>query len=242
MYCTLKGRLLHCKRRPFIMRCIPVCYTGGLFSRYAYGLERAAVVSEHDVELARLEYLTALGVVVREVFLGDVEGHFLGLACLEHDAPEAFKLLDGACYRGNGVVHVELHHLAGVLRACVGHGDCCLEAAARTCNRRLAVAEGGVTEAVTEGIERVVDHVEPVGCVLAELLCALGYGTAGVQVVVVHGQLAGSARESHGKASARGYVAEDHVADGVGSLAASEPYVEYCVDVVLLPCEYCGTA
>ena len=199
-------------------------------------------MAEHDVEAARLEHRAAFGVVVRKVFLGYVERNFLALAGLEQHAAEALKLLDGARNGCHGVAHVELHHLVSVPLARVGNRYRRLELAARACNRRLAVSEGGVGKSVAEGIEGVVHVVEPVGGILTEVLRALGHGAARVQVVVIHGQLARGARKGHGQPSARGYVAEHHVAYSVGGFASAEPDVENRVYVILLPCEHSRAA
>ena len=86
----------------FIFRYISNPYTAASLSRYAYGLERATVGTEHYVELSGLEHLAAFGIVIREFFLGDVESYFLALACLEHDAVESFQLLNRTAMEAAG--------------------------------------------------------------------------------------------------------------------------------------------
>src|SRR5690606_40914848 len=104
---------------------------------------------------------------------GEADG--AGLAGLERDPAEAAELLHRARDRGYGIAHVELDDfLAGTL-AGVGHRDRDGDGAAvrrdvGAVERELAVAEGGVAEAVSERPERAGWLVAPADRVVGEVL------------------------------------------------------------------------
>ena len=145
----------------------------------------------------------------------------------------------------HAVAQVELDHLGSVARAGVGQGDGGGDFAVlvhlRLVQADVTVLERGVRQAVAEGVERLVGHVEVVAAELRKPV-ALFERASGVLVVVVERNLPHVAGEGHAQLAAGVDVAEQHVADGIGGLAAPEPHVQDGRHVLLLPIQRHGTS
>jgi hypothetical protein len=174
----------------------------------------------------------------------DGEFHFAALTFGEMDATEPFQFFHGAADAAHHVADIELHHLVGIIIASVCHRDCRFDAVVPShvvgTETQVAIFECGVAHAETERIERVVAHVKIGAGELGESLRALGYRSACGLVIIIERFLTCRLWQGRGELAARHLVAEEHVADGIGSLAAAKPHIHDGRQMARFPCEHGG--
>ena len=159
---------------------------------------------------------------------------------------EPLEFLHRTAYLCHKVAYVQLYYLVGIALSRIRNVDTHLHRTvyghAVGAEPGLGILKRGVAQAVAEWIERVVAHIEIVALVLAVRLYALGNRAPRAHVIVVERYLPYRLRHGHGELSRRDTVAKEHVADGVGSLGASEPHVHDSRHTGLLPCHHSGAA
>ena len=127
-----------------------------LFQLKTRSLYIAAVGSNHYVELAGFVYILYVVVVELQQFGGNGEGHLLAFAFFQVDALEAFQLFHGAGNAAHQVADIELHDFIRIVVARIGHGygssqfAVCIQLLGT--ERDVTVPEGGVAQAIAEGI------------------------------------------------------------------------------------------
>ena len=216
-----------------------------LFQLKTRSLYIAAVGSNHYVELAGFVYILYVVVVELQQFGGNGEGHLLAFAFLQVDALEAFQLFHGAGNAAHQVADIELYDFICIVVARIGYGYGSGQLAVRIqllgAERDVTVLEGGVAQAIAEGVQRVVTHIQVVAAELLEPF-AFFQRTAGILVIVCHRQLAHILWESGGQLTAGANVSEHYVGNGVGSFTTSEPYIQDGGNIFILPSQHYGTS
>ncbi len=199
-------------------------------------LDIVAVGANHDVEVTWLADVVEVLVGELQQVGIDSKVDLTALAGFECDALEALEFLNRTCDASYHVTDVELHDFGALNSSRIGHSDRCGDIAASghrvAAQREGAVSKGSVTQAIAEGEQRIVGDIQVVSGELGE---PAGIGTARIQVVVIDGHLTHVAGHGDGEFAAGRHITEDHVTDGVSSLAATEPYIEDGGDVLHLP-------
>ena len=162
------------------------------------------------------------GIHEREGVGTEFQGDGPGLTGLDEDAVEGTELLAGPDGGGQRVDDVELDHLVAVAGTGIFHLDRHFDIRNGARNRESGVLEGRVTEAVSEGIQRIGGHFHIV--VAARIL-----------LVVIDRELAYVPGNAHREASGRVVIAEEDVGEGRTAFAAGIPHREEGVGLLRGP-------
>ena len=125
-----------------------------LFQLKTRSLYIAAVGSNHYMELAG--FVLYVVVVELQQFGGNGEGHLLAFAFFQVDALEAFQLFHGAGNAAHQVADIELYDFICIVVTRIGYGygssqfAVCIQLLGT--ERDVTVPEGGVAQAIAEGI------------------------------------------------------------------------------------------
>ncbi len=139
---------------------------------------------------------------------------------------ETFEFLDRTRGSGVDVVDVQLDNLVAGTGARVGNGHGGGHGAVhghfRSTQGDRGVGVGGVTEAVSERIQRRVDFVD---ITAHELLVVgiVGMRATGVLVIIVEGELPHAAREGGREFGRWIHVAEEDIGNGVTAFGTGAP-------------------
>ena len=181
-----------------------------------------AITTYHDVKEPGFKDWFTLCVEVLQLVAVNAEGDAALFTSLQMDALKATQFLDRTGYRGSLLVNIELYHLvaitlasitdhdAGFYRAVGSHGG--------TAQRQVRIAEGGISQSVAEGVERIVAHLQIVTGIFAIFVGTLLHWSTRIKVVIINRYLSEGLWHGDGKTSAGCYVAKEHVGNGVASL------------------------
>ena len=199
---------------------------------------QTAVWAYHDFKVTRLQHIVEMGVVELQQIICDFKLHLLTFTLLQMDTLEALQLLHwtgNACYH---IVDIQLNNLITIIVASVRYGDrCCAPV-----KNDVAIVEGGVAQTIAKRIERIISYVQIVTGEFCERIRALSYRPARRQMVVIERFLSCGLRHRDGQFATGYFVAENHIANGITSLTASEPHIEDGRDMCLLPRHHRRTA
>ena len=147
------------------------------------------VAAYHDVKAAGLEDGLSFSIHILQLFATNTERHAALLASLQMDALETAQLLHRTGYGCCLLVDIELYNLVTIALTGIADGNAGINGAVAlhgvAAQRQVAIAEGGIGQSITEGVEGIVAHLQVVAAILAVVGSTNGHGTTGVQIVVI---------------------------------------------------------